>query len=305
MELSEKALNEIVKRMPGLKMLANEPMSMHCSFRIGGEVSAMAFPSSPYEAEELCRHLVRMGIKPFVMGNGTNLLVTDNPLHRFIIKTGDNMRGLSFDGESSICADCGVSLSRLANYAAKKGLSGLEFAHGIPGTLGGAVSMNAGAYGGEMKDVVASTNVLNRRLKVIKFEGAEHEFAYRRSVFTGTDNIILSCELHLTPGDPGEIKSRIKELDEKRKNSQPLDKPSAGSTFKRPSTGYAAALIEQSGLKGFAIGGAQVSEKHAGFIVNRGGATFKDVMRLIDYVRETVLRKTGIELELEIKIIES
>lgn len=305
MELSNSAINEISGRMPTLKMLLGEPMSTHCSFHIGGEAFAMAFPSSRGEVEALSGLLLQLGIKPLIIGNGTNLLVTDDPLQRFVIKTGENLSGITFNGEAGIAADCGVSLARIANFAASKGLSGMEFAHGIPGTLGGAVSMNAGAYGGEMKDVVVSTFGLDAKLKKIKIAGPEHKFEYRRSVFSGTDTVILGCELNLTPGDRSEISGRMKELAEKRRNSQPLDKPSAGSTFKRPKTGYAAALIEQSGLKGFGIGGAQVSDKHSGFIVNRGGATFKDVIRLIDYVMETVLKKTGVELELEIKIIEN
>ena len=194
-------------------------------------------------------------------------------------------------------------LSRLAVYAQQAGLAGLEFAHGIPGSLGGAVSMNAGAYGGEMKDVVVSTRYLDHDLNLCKAEGAAHDFGYRHSVFSDTDCVVLGSTLALTPGDPAEIRARMLDLSERRRSRQPLDLPSAGSTFKRPAGGYAAALIDAAGLKGYAVGGAQVSEKHAGFVVNRGGATFDDVLRLMDHIRSEVLRTSGVELEPEVKII--
>ena len=179
----------------------------------------------------------------------------------------------------------------------------MEFAHGIPGSLGGAVSMNAGAYGGEMKDIVVTTQYLDESLEVREVHGAAHDFGYRHSRFSDTGAVILASTLRLTPGDPAAIRARMAELSEKRRASQPLELPSAGSTFKRPVGGYAAALIEQAGLKGYTVGGAQVSEKHAGFVVNRGGATFDDVLRLIDHIRAEVLRTSGIELETEVKII--
>ncbi|MFR3956786.1 MAG: UDP-N-acetylmuramate dehydrogenase, partial [Oscillospiraceae bacterium] len=183
------------------------------------------------------------------------------------------------------------------------GLAGLEFSHGIPGSLGGAVSMNAGAYGGEMKDVVVSTRYLDHDLNLCEAEGAAHDFGYRHSVFSDTDCVVLGSTLALTPGDPAEIRARMLDLSERRRSRQPLDLPSAGSTFKRPAGGYAAALIDAAGLKGYAVGGAQVSEKHAGFVVNRGGATFDDVLRLMDHIRSEVLRTSGVELEPEVKII--
>ena len=206
-------------------------------------------------------------------------------------------------GPDTLQAGCGIPLARLAQTALACGLGGMEFAHGIPGSLGGAVSMNAGAYGGEMKDIVVTTQYLDESLEVREVHGAAHDFGYRHSRFSDTGAVILASTLRLTPGDPAAFRARMAELSEKRRASQPLELPSAGSTFKRPVGGYAAALIEQAGLKGYTVGGAQVSEKHAGFVVNRGGATFDDVLRLIDHIRAEVLRTSGIELETEVKII--
>ncbi|MBQ3262770.1 MAG: UDP-N-acetylmuramate dehydrogenase, partial [Oscillospiraceae bacterium] len=207
------------------------------------------------------------------------------------------------EGETGLRAECGVTLARLAGEAQRLGLAGLEFAHGIPGSLGGGVSMDAGAYGGELKDVVVSTRYLDEDLNLRECVGAEHDFAYRHSRFSDIDCVILESTVRLTPDDPAAIMERMMTLREKRRASQPLEMPSAGSTFKRPVGGYAAALIDQAGLKGYAIGGAQVSEKHGGFVINRGGATFDDVLRLIDHIRETVYQNSGIRLETEVKII--
>lgn len=294
---------ELKARMPMLKLLENEPMKAHCSFKIGGTVSAMALPASIEETVQLCEFLRDKGVKPIVIGNGTNLLVTDKPLRRFVIKMSDSMSTVERKGETSVHALCGVSLARLASDCAHCSLTGLEFAHGIPGTLGGAVSMNAGAYGGEMKQVLRSVTYLDENIKFGKKAGDELELSYRHSVFSDTDLIILGCELSLREGSKEDILDKMRELSEKRRSSQPLDKPSAGSTFKRPKQGYAAALIEEAGLKGFGIGGAQVSEKHAGFVINRGGASFEDVLRLMEHIKETVYKRTGIELEPEVKII--
>ena len=194
-----------------------------------------------------------------------------------------------------------MTLSRLASFAAARSLAGLEFAHGIPGTLGGAVSMNAGAYGGEMKDVVTSVTYLDEGLSVHETDDAG--FSYRHSRFSDTGCIVLGAEVSLHEDDPDAVRERMRSLAERRRSSQPLDMPSAGSTFKRPAGGYAAALIDEAGLKGCAVGGAQVSEKHAGFVVNRGGASFDDVLRLIEHIQNEVYRVSGIELEPEVKII--
>ena len=298
-------IRELRARLPKLSLRENEPMRAHCSFKIGGDASAMALPAAIEETEELCSFLREKGVKPLVIGNGTNLLVTDEPLHRFVIKMSDGMSAMERRGETGINALCGISLARLAAECAHLSLSGLEFAHGIPGTLGGAASMNAGAYGGEMKQVLRAVSYLDENIELRKKYGAELELSYRHSVFSDSDAVILSCELELIKGGEEEILAKMRELSEKRRASQPLDKPSAGSTFKRPETGYAAALIEQAGLKGFTLGGAQVSDKHAGFVINRAGASFEDVIRLMDYIKETVYKRTGIVLEPEVKIIDN
>ncbi len=300
-------LDPVVRRLreqlPALTILENEPMRAHCSFRIGGPARALAQPSSAEETAALCRILRDAGVTPLIIGNGTNLLVTDAELNRIVIQMGDNMAEAGQTGPDTLQAGCGIPLARLAQTALACGLGGMEFAHGIPGSLGGAVSMNAGAYGGEMKDIVVTTQYLDESLEVREVHGAAHDFGYRHSRFSDTGAVILASTLRLKPGDPAAIRARMAELSEKRRASQPLELPSAGSTFKRPVGGYAAALIEQAGLKGHTVGGAQVSEKHAGFVVNRGGATFDDVLRLIDHIRAEVLRTSGIELETEVKII--
>ena len=305
MDLLSKAITEIKVSLPQLELREQEPMSAHCSFKIGGPAAALAIPSSPEQTAELCQRLREAGISPLIIGNGTNLLITDEPLQRFVIKLGDKLSSAVQTGERELTADCGISLARLASQSARLGLSGLEFAHGIPGTLGGAASMNAGAYGGEMKQVLRSVTYLDENLKISEKSGDELELSYRHSVFSDTEAVILGCELSLAKGDENEILAKMRELSEKRRSSQPLDKPSAGSTFKRPQNGYAAALIEEAGLKGYALGGAQVSEKHAGFVINRGDASFQDVIRLMEYIKETVYKRTGILLEPEVKIIDN
>ncbi len=297
-------LKHLRKTQPNLRIFTDEPMSRHTSFKIGGTVSVMALPSSAEELACVCAAARDCGIKPFVFGNGTNLLVQDKPLKIFAVKTSDGMTCVRFTESGAVYAESGAMLSKVAVFAQKNGLKGLEFAHGIPGTVGGAVSMNAGAYGGEMKDAVVLTEYLNEELERKTAAGDEHCFEYRRSAFTDTGRIILGSVLHLEAGDPEQIKARMNELAAKRRDSQPLDMPSAGSAFKRPVGGYAAALIEESGLKGFSVGGAQVSEKHAGFIVNRGGATCEDVLELVEHIRETVFKNSGIMLETEIKYIQ-
>ena len=293
-------LAELGRRCPSLRFAEKEPMSRHTSFRIGGECDAMLFPASEEEIRTAAELLAAAGETPLVIGNGTNLLVTGGPLHRIVLRMGEAFSSVQGEGDAlEACA--GISLAQLAVTAARRGLAGLEFAHGIPGTLGGAVGMNAGAYGGEMKDVVVSVTWLDPELRVRT--SSETEMGYRHSRFSDTKDIILSARVALSGDDPEAIQERMRSLLERRRASQPLELPSAGSTFKRPAGGYAAALIDRAGLRGFAVGGAQVSEKHAGFVVNRGGATFDDVIALIEHIREEVLRTSGIELEPEVKII--
>lgn len=274
-------------------------MSRHTSFRIGGPAALMAFPAGREQAAAAVQAAAEVGIEPFFLGNGSNLLAADGRIDRFLIKT--SLLRRCRIREDRMDADGGLTLARLAVKAREAGLSGLEFAHGIPGTLGGAVTMNAGAYGGEMAQVVRRVTVLNADGTT---ERTEHfDFGYRHSAFSDGRRLILGATLALAPGDPAVIAARMEELGAKRREKQPLDLPSAGSAFKRPEGYFAAALIDQCGLKGTQIGGAQVSEKHAGFIVNRGGATCADVLALVELVRDRVRAQTGVELEPEIKVL--
>ena len=245
------AIETIRAALPGVVCRFDEPMKNHTSFRIGGPVSAMFFPASEEALTALWRALRGTGLKPLILGNGTNILADDGPIERVVIKTHGGLDEIRLTGETEITAQCGALLSRLAVFAQEHGLTGLEFAHGIPGTLGGAVAMNAGAYGGEIRQAVHRTTVLLEWSAVSDVTGDDHAFSYRRSRFSDTGDIIVSSVLRLRRGVPEEIKARMEELSGKRRESQPLAQPSAGSAFKRPKNGYAAALIEQAGPQGF------------------------------------------------------
>ena len=297
-----KEITKMREKLPNIELLESESMSRHCSFRVGGAADILALPKSPEEIIELCALLRDMGEKPLIIGNGTNLLFTDAPIERVVIKLGDNFSGAEVSG-NAIKARSGIPLARLASLALDAGLTGLEFAHGIPGTLGGAAVMNAGAYGGEMSGVIVRTTFVEDDTRILETVGSEHEFSYRHSRFSDGNCVILYCDIKLEHGDPSEIRERMRDLAVRRRESQPLDLPSAGSTFKRPKEGYAAQMIDEAGLKGYSVGGARVSEKHAGFIVNEGDASFDDICKVIDYVRETVFARFGVELELEVKVI--
>ena len=287
---------------PSLDVRENEPLARHCSFRIGGPAAVMLLPGSVGELAGLCPWLRDRGETPLLLGNGTNMLFPDEGLGRIVVKTVPGADSVSVDG-TRVTAGAGATLSRAAAEALNAGLTGLEFAHGIPGSVGGGVLMNAGAYGGELKDVVVETEYLDEDMERRVLRGAEHDFSYRHSFFSDRGGVVLRAVFSLEPGDPAAIAARMRELADRRRTSQPLDMPSAGSTFKRPAGGYAAALIEQAGLKGFSVGGAQVSPKHAGFVVNTGGAACADVLRLIEHIQKTVLDRSGILLEPEVRII--
>lgn len=297
-------LDEKIKEyLPDLEVACEEPMSRHTSFHVGGPAKRMAFPKNSEQIVLLWNFAAECGAHPLVIGNGTNLLAPDEGLDRLVIDTSKNMNTLSCKG-NTLHADSGVSLARLADSAQKHGLAGLEFAHGIPGTVGGAMCMNAGAYGGEMKQVVSCVHVLDPKDGIRTLTGDEMCFGYRCSILTEhPDWVVLSAEFLLAEGDSAEIRSKMEELMARRRASQPLEYPSAGSTFKRPEGYYAGTLIDQCGLKGLQVGGAQVSEKHAGFVINRGGATFADVTELIAQVQERVFAQKGVRLEPEVKII--
>ncbi|MCL2126321.1 MAG: UDP-N-acetylmuramate dehydrogenase [Oscillospiraceae bacterium] len=303
MDIISKAVDAAASEFQTVACRIDEPMREHTSFRIGGPVRAMYFPKTAEEAADIFHHFSSFGITPLVLGNGTNMLVEDaKPLDIVAVNT-SGLNDIELIDNEKIVAGAGVALSKLALFAYEHCLSGLEFAHGIPGTLGGAVVMNAGAYGAEMKDIIYRTDAFNMENGYYAVVNDEHEFSYRHSRFTDNSDIILSSAIKAVEKDSTGIKALMDELNRKRRESQPLDMLSAGSTFKRPAGGYAAELIEQAGLKGYEAGGAKVSQKHAGFVVNTGGATFSDVMAVIDHVIERVYIETGIELEPELKII--
>ena len=291
------------RQLPELDIREWEPMARHTTFRVGGRVRVFVRPTTVEEIVSICTLLKADGIRPFLMGRGSNLLVADEDMEGVVIQLAENFSDCRREGDCGLYAQAGVTLVRLARLAQEYGLTGLEFAGGIPGALGGGVSMNAGAYGGELKDVVVSVDYLDEELNLRTATGAECDFRYRGSAFSDTNKVILGAKLELQPSDVEAVEARMEELKAKRVKSQPLEYPSAGSTFKRPVGGYAAAMIDEAGLKGYAVGGAQVSEKHAGFVINRGGATCADVLALMDHIRKTVYDRTGIELEAEVKII--
>lgn len=290
--------------LPDMTVERDVPMSRHTSFRIGGPARRMAFPESREQLVILLGLAEECGVQPFLLGRGTNLLVSDRGLDTLVIKTAERMTSIRRLDDVTLEADAGVLLSRLAVYAQQAGLAGLEFAHGIPGSLGGAVCMNAGAYGGEMKQVLRSAAVLFPEEGIRTLSCEELNLSYRHSLLTEhPEAVVLYAEFELMPGDPEAIRAAMRELMAKRKASQPLEWPSAGSTFKRPEGHFAGTLIDQCGLKGLTVGGAQVSEKHAGFLINRGGATFADMAELIRQVQQRVLEETGVTLEPEVKIV--
>lgn len=281
----------------------NVPLKNHTTFRIGGPADLFITPRSVEElgaALMLCR---AAGEEPFLLGNGSNLLISDAGLRRPVILLGEALSRIRREG-NRLYAEAGALLIKVCREALSSGLSGMEWAYGIPGSLGGGVYMNAGAYGGELKDIVAAVTYFDEKGELRTASGEELAFGYRKSLFEGKNCCIVAAELALAPGDPEEIRARMEDFMGRRREKQPLDLPSAGSTFKRPLGNYASGLIDQCGLKGLRVGDAAVSEKHAGFVVNLGSATAEDVKVLIDEVRKTVVGETGYLLECEIKMIE-
>ena len=292
---------------PALELRRNEPMSRHTTFRVGGPVPVMALPKGTGEARAALKAACELGITPFFLGNGSNLLVDDRGADRFVVKLADGF-GEIREVNRRLEAGGGVLLSRLANAALGRDLTGLEFAQGIPGSVGGGVYLNAGAYGGELSQAVWSVTALEPDGAVRELTVQECGFGYRKSAFCTNRMLILKVTFALEQGDPAEIKAKMDGLAARRREKQPLEYPSAGSSFKRPPAVdgqpvYAAALIDACGLKGLTVGGAQVSEKHAGFIINRGGAACKDIVELMAQVREQVFRETGVTLEPEVRYL--
>ncbi len=288
--------------LPEIEIRFQESMAKHTSIRIGGDAEAMAFPKTREELADILKLSKLLDRKPVILGAGTNVLAPDEGIPGLVICLKDCLDGMERLDGTRIRLMAGVTMSRGAVFAANQDLGGLEFAHGIPGSIGGGVYMNAGAYGGEMCQVVESVEVMDLEGNIRRFSREEMEFSYRHSVLEETGDIVISADFCLVERPSREVKARMKELIGKRSASQPLDFPSAGSAFKRPVGGYAAALIDQAGLRGFRVGGAAISEKHAGFAVNLGGATAADVKTLLGAVSDRVYEHSGIRLEPEIRI---
>ncbi len=293
-------LEKLQKLLGEAKVLVQEPMASHTTFRIGGPADYYVMPETTEELAEVLKVCKEEKVSYFILGNGSNLLVGDHGIRGVVIQLYKNFDGIIIDG-TTVTARAGAMLIRVAKEVGKAGLTGLEFASGIPGTIGGAMVMNAGAYGGEMKDVVTAVKVLTKDGEVLTLTAEEMKFRYRGSVIEEQDYIVLETVMELEKGDPQEIQSRMEELSIQRKTKQPIEYPSAGSTFKRPEGYFAGKLIMDAGLRGFQVGGAQVSEKHCGFVINTGGATAADVMQLIESVSDKVEAQFGVPLEPEVK----
>lgn len=287
---------------PGISLRFWEPLEKHTSFRIGGPAEVMAFPKNREELAELLKKSCLWDRKPVILGAGTNVLAPDEGMKGLIICLKDCLDGMELLQEHRLLVFAGVTMARAAVFAAKNGLSGLEFAHGIPGTVGGGVYMNAGAYGSDISRVCVSAEIMDREGNMRTVSAQELDFSYRHSALEDTGEIVVSATFRLTPAEPEKIREKMKELQAKRLASQPLNYPSAGSAFKRPQGGYAAALIDQAGLKGFRVGDAAISEKHGGFAVNLGKATAEDMKTLLKEVSKKVESQSGIHLEPEIRV---
>lgn len=286
-----------------MRILEQEPLSAHTTFRIGGPASFYMIPENAEEIREGI-HFAKERNFPFItIGRGSNMLFPDEGYHGVVIEIGSGMNEIEYSGAGKIRAQAGALLSAIASEAARHSLTGFEFAGGIPGTLGGAVVMNAGAYGGEIKDCIVSARVMDSAGNECTLSQEQLELGYRTSVIQSRGDLVLEAEFQFQTGDPGEIRERMKELNAKRREKQPLEFASAGSTFKRPEGHFAGKLIEDAGLRGYRVGDAQVSEKHCGFVVNRGHATAKEVLAVICDVQRKVLESSGVKLEPEVKII--
>lgn len=300
--ISETVVKALAGFVPGENICLREPMSRHTTFRIGGEADCLIDVENTEQLEKIQRYLNRVEIPFFVIGNGSNLLVRDMGYRGVILRVGPKMGRIRVQGET-LTAQAGALLSQIARTAQEKGLTGFEFASGIPGTVGGGAVMNAGAYGGELSQVVRTVKVLDREGNLLELDNETMEFGYRTSAIKGHGFSVVEVTLELAPGDPGQIRERMEELTRLRREKQPLEYPSAGSTFKRPKGYYAGELIMKAGMRGFRVGGAQVSEKHCGFVINAGGASSRDVEELMACVRERVKVLFGVDLEPEVVVI--
>ena len=296
---------DLAKKL-NIEYLENEPMSLHTTFKIGGNARLIVMPKSEEDISALIRACNENNIRFMVVGNGSNMLVSDNGINACVILLGKDFSDVYLIDETTVFAQAGAQLMKVCRIALENGLSGLEFAYGIPGSCGGAAFMNAGAYGGEMKDVLYKCSHIDKNGNKGFLENGDLKLSYRHSAYYENECIVTGLYMKLQKGNKEEIKAKMEDLLGRRKAKQPLEYPSAGSTFKRPSIPncYAGALIEECGLKGFSVGGAQVSEKHAGFVINRGGATCEDVLGLCRHISQTVEKEKGIKLEMEIRVTE-
>lgn len=288
--------------IPKENIKTNEELKKHTTFRIGGYADFFVSPSSAGQAALLIKTLNDNNIKYYVLGNGSNVLVSDDGFDGVIIYIGEKLSKIEIN-ENEIDVEAGAMLSKTAMEACKNSLTGMEFAAGIPGSVGGAVVMNAGAYGGEIKDIIVSAVVCDKQGNIFTLTKDELDLSYRHSIIEEKNYTVLSCKLLLEKGNQEKIKEQMDELSKKRREKQPLEYPSAGSTFKRPEGYFAGKLIEDAGFKGYTVGGAQVSEKHCGFVINTGNATANDVKQLIDHVSEEVYKQFGVIIEPEVKIL--
>ena len=299
MQAFVKALKKVV---PKRQIFLDEPMSKHTTFKIGGPADCLVFPASVEDVTNVFK-LIREYAVPFtVLGNGSNVLVLDKGIRGVVVKINSPFSGIRHE-KNHIFANAGALLADVSKYAVGCGLTGMEFAVGIPGSIGGAVFMNAGAYDGEIKNIVQKVTAVNPCGEIVCYTQADLQFGYRHSIFQENEQTICEVEIVLAVGEPAEIANKMGTLTQKRENRQPLEMPSAGSTFKRPEGYFAGTLIEQTDLKGFRVGGAQISTKHAGFVVNAGGATAQDVLALIEAVQRRVYEKHGVKLYPEVRLI--
>lgn len=297
-----KEIQWLETQLTGIEVRRMEPMSRHTTFRIGGPADLMVLPNNAQQAAQALRAAREAQVPITVIGNGSDLLVRDGGIRGMVLKLGENMAEQKAEG-NLLTFGAGLTLARAASFAASKGFTGMEFAHGIPGSVGGAVFMNAGAYDGEIKQIVRRTWYLDETSELRVIEGEAHQFGYRNSVFQHHPWIIMATQVELQPGDPTAIAAKMKDLMARRREKQPLEWPSAGSTFKRPTGYFAGKLIQDAGLRGYRVGGAMVSEKHCGFVVSDGTATCDDVLGVIRHVQQTVQKKFGVSLECEVRII--
>lgn len=288
----------------GCQTQRDVPMSKYTTFRIGGNAAVMLTPTTDEQLASIIKKCKEDNIKPFIIGNGSNMLISDNGLDTVVINMCRPDPKIELVNGDTVVCDAGATMSKVCNFALENGLTGLEFAFGIPGSAGGAAYMNAGAYGGEMKDVLVECRHIDCDGNFGSLKGEELGLAYRTSAYEHNGYIITTLVMKLSKGNKDEIRAKMQELLQRRKDKQPLEYPSAGSTFKRPEGFFAGALIEECGLKGYSVGGAQVSEKHAGFVINKGSATAKDVLDLIKYIQDKVFSEKGVMLEPEVRLIE-